>query len=140
MWRRNDPWRHAQTPWSGGAGAAPGSSAQVGAAQAGIPGANPPGIPELQPTSQPMQWTYDNHASSRSYNKSEFRPDLRKWKEAQLDLSVKPETFKAWQARALRVLSDDRPDILNLLNWAEKQAAPIDAASARIGAQMAGLG
>ena len=29
IWRRNDPWRREQTPWSGGAGAAPGSSAQV---------------------------------------------------------------------------------------------------------------
>ena len=42
------------------------------AAQTRIPGANPPGIPEPQPASQPMQWQYDNHASSRSYNNSEF--------------------------------------------------------------------
>ena len=67
-----------------------------------------------------MQWTYDNHASSRSYTNSEFRPDLRNWKEAQLDLSVKPEIFKAWQLRALRMLSDDRLDIRRLLDWAEK--------------------
>ena len=33
MWRRDDPWRRAQTPWSGGAGAAPGAFAPAGAAQ-----------------------------------------------------------------------------------------------------------
>ena len=140
MWRRDDPWRRAQTPWSGGAGAAPGAYAPAGAAQTGIPGANPPGFPGLQPTSQPMQWQYDHHASSRSYNNSEFRPDLRNWKEAQLDLSAKPEIFGAWKSRALHVLSDDRSDIRLLLEWAEKQVDPIDAASAQLGAQKAGIG
>ena len=139
MWRRDDPWRRAQTPWSGGAGAALGSSAQEGAAQTWFPGASPRGIAEHQPASQPMQWTYDNHASSRSYTNSEFRPDLRNWKEAQLDLSVKPEIFKAWQLRALRVLSEDRLDIRRLLDWAEKHDTPIDSASAQLGAQKAGF-
>ena len=87
-----------------------------------------------------MQWQYDHHASSRSYNNSEFRPDLRNWKEAQLDLSAKPEIFGAWKSRALHVLSDDRSDIRLLLEWAEKQVDPIDAASAQLGAQKAGIG
>ena len=159
LWNREDPWRRSQTPWSGGAGAAPRSSSQEGAAQSGFPGADPlrswyaddelqrsapgipPGFPEPQPASQPawQPWTYDNYASSRSYTSSEFRPDLRKWKEAQLDLSVKPEIFKAWQLRALRMLSDDRLDIRRRLDWAEKHDAPIDSAAAQIGAQKAGV-
>ena len=111
---QEDPWHRSQTPWSGGAGAAPRSSSQEGAAQSGFPGADdllnrwytdkgpprpapviPPGFPELQPASQQTwkTWPHDNYA------RSEFRPDLRNWKEAQLDLSVKPEIFKAWQPR-----------------------------------------
>lgn len=102
----------------------------------------PPGFPEPQPASwQPawQPWTYDNYASSRSYTGSEFRPDLRNWKEAQLDLNVKPEIFKAWQLRALRMLSDDRLDIRRLLDWAEKHDAPIDSAAAQDGARKAGF-
>ena len=114
-------------------------------AQSGYPGATPPGFSEPSTASTPawqpawQLWTNDNYASSRSYTGSEFRPDLRNWKEAQLDLSVKPEIFKAWQLRALRMLSDDGLDIRRLLDWAEKHDTPIDSAAAQIGARHAGL-
>ena len=64
-----------------------------------------------------------------------YRPDLRHWKEAQLDLSLQPEAFKAWQLRAMRMLSEDRPDVQRLLEWAEAQGAAIDSNAAQLGAR-----
>ena len=86
---RDDPWHQARV------GAAPRYPSENGAAQTGIPGADDP----------LRRWYTDGGAQRpapaippgipRSWEtRSEFRPDLRNRKEAQLDLSVRPEISK----------------------------------------------
>ena len=47
--------------------------------------------------------------------------------------------FKAWQLRAMRMLSEDRPDVQRLLEWAETHNTTIDSAAAQLGAQVVDL-
>ena len=105
---------------------------QGAAVQEGIPcpAANshgqwiPPGIP--------ISWEPNGQ-------QSKYSPDMRHWKEQQLDLNVKPENFKTWQLRAVRMLSEDRPDVQRLLEWAEAQTTSIDTAASQVGARTVGL-
>ena len=65
--------------------------------------------------------------------------ELRNWKATPLDFTTKPESFLAWQHRAVSVLSGNRLDIRRLLDWALTCKAPIDATAAQTGARAVGL-
>ena len=131
---QNDPWFQFRMI------AAHRYPSEGGAAQSGIPGA-----------ADPLGQWYNNEGAQHAAPvippgiphswepSSRFSPDMRNWKEAQLDLSVKPENFKAWQLRAMRMLSEDRPDVQRLLEWAESQTHSIDAVAAQVGARAVGL-
>ena len=86
---------------------------------------------------EPQDWQPRRPGQWSHY--TEFKPDLRNWKTAPLDLTVMQPAFLAWQARAACVLSTNRPDVRRLLDWALTCKTPIDASAAQKGALEVGL-
>ena len=105
----------------------------------------PPGFPEPQPRWMSDSWSYSEpqgwqpRRPNQWNNYTEFKPDLRNWKTAPLDLTAMQPAFLAWQARAACVLSTNRPDVRRLLDWAVSCKTPIDASAAQKGALQADL-
>ena len=81
--------------------------------------------------------TWQPRWSERSY--AEFQVELRNWKAAPLDLTTKPESFLAWQHRAVSVLSGNRVDVRRLLDSALTCKVLIDAVAAQTGARSVGF-
>ena len=94
-------------------------SATVGGLSSGQtapPGfSGPQGWQPRNPNGASWGSTWQPRWSERSY--AEFQVELRNWKAAPLDLTTKPESFLAWQHRAVSVLSGNRVDIRRLLDW-----------------------
>ena len=79
--------------------------------------------------------------SGTSYGSSHFyKVDNRSWGDSKkLDLIAHPEGYLIWRDRAMGQLAKDRPDIKDLLLWAEREVSEITRSREEDGVRYKGL-